>query len=149
MSSIPPPPALPPIEQRPPRRSTGRVIVALVVVIILIVAFGGYLAVLAPHMSVVSFTHGTAPTPVSVTDWQYSFTVTVRNSGYFTGNTTIVCTFSYVNVTGNGTSTYEGTREVKLSGGEQGDFDVSVTLPAANALASIIAQNKTWEVHLA
>jgi len=138
MSSAPPP-AWPPNQ---PRRNTAKVIVAIIVVVIFIGALGTYLFVLAPKLTIVDWSHQDLPNLAA----QYVFNVTVKNSGKLTGTTTIVCEFSYYN--GTGTRAFNGTKDVELGGGAQGQYDVPVTLPAFDAILSILSTNKSWNVHL-
>jgi len=141
-----PPPTLAPIPAAPPRKSKAKRIVAVIVVVILLGALGTYAFVLAPRMSVVDWSKTDVPFFKNATDWQYTFTVVVKNSGYLTGETTIVCEFSYV--ADSEDRTFDDSLRVQLKGGEQKEFTVQVAMPFADAVASILTQNKTASVHL-
>jgi len=148
-ASVPPPPPQAPIEYTQPTRvSKAKVAAAVIIVVLLIGSLGAYFLVLAPRMSIVSYTHAVGPLPESLAEWQYSFQVTVKNTGILSGKTTIVCEFSYVNNT-DVTRTFTGSNVVSLDGGEQGEYIVKVLLPLNDAAASILTQNKSWTVHLA
>ncbi len=125
----------------------------MIVVVLLIGGAGAYFFVLAPKMSVVDWSHADLPLSTSnITRWQYSYDVVVANSGYLTGQTTIVCTFTFQNGTAGGVPqfrSFEGSLRVQLKSGEQAEFTVQVILPWADAIFSMVTQNKTWSVHLA
>lgn len=147
-TSVPPPPPLAPIEYTQPKRiSKAKVVVAVIIVVLLIGALGAYFLVIAPRMSIVTSTHANGPFPETLEEWQYSFSVTVKNSGILSGKTTITCEFSYVNST-NVTKIFTGSMVVKLNGREQGEYTIKVLLPWIDAISSIGAQNKSWEVGL-
>ncbi len=130
------------------RRKTKVWPAALVVIVILIVVFSAYFFVLAPRMSIVNWTHTSSPIPQTVEEWQFTFTVMVKNSGILAGTTTIVCEFAYVNST-QGTRSFTGSLAVEIKGGEQAEYNVKVLLPVFDAMNAILTQNKTWNVRLA
>jgi len=149
MSSVPPPPPLAPINgDMPPRKNRARLIAAIIVVVLLVGGLAAYFLVLTPKMSIVDWSHANSPLPQTITDWQYTFTVTVKNSGILSGNSTIVCEFIYVNSTGV-SRTFTGSLAAHLKGGQQADYTVEVPIPLADALSSILTQNKSWNVRLA
>jgi flagellar basal body-associated protein FliL len=137
---------------QPRRKSKAKTAVAVIIVVILIGALGAYFFVLAPRMSIVDSTHAVSPTarplPEPLTHLQYTFNVTVKNSGILSGKATIVCEFWYVN-SSDVTKTFAGSRVVSLEGGQQGEFTINVLLPWDEAISSIISQTKSWEVKLA
>ena len=132
---------------QPKRKSKAKIVVAVVIVVLVIGAVGAYLLVLAPRMSIVNSTHTTTPWPETLEQWQYNFSVTVKNSGVLSGKMIIVCDFSYVNGT-NATKTFTGSMVVSLGGGQHEEYTVKVMLPWNDAAASILAQNKSWEAKL-
>jgi len=135
------------MKAREPEKSAAKVVIAVIIVVLLLGGLGVYYFVLAPRFSIVEWSHDNTPLPVSITDWKYGFTVTVKNAGVLGGATTIVCDFAYTNAT-QVTYSFEGELRVSLNSGEQGDFEINVLLPWDDAVLSTLTQNKSWSVHL-
>jgi len=114
---------------------------AIIVVAIFMGALGTYFFVLAPSISIVDWSH-TDSNP-----WQHVFTVTVKNSGKLTGNATIVCEYSFMNSTRM--NTFNGTLSIKLKGGEQAQYQVTIALSLLDGVSSLVGTDKSWNVRLA
>ena len=150
----PPPPPLPPMNPMDPRKSRAKVVAAIVVALIIVIALSGYLLVVAPRISIVTWTHADDPA-FSSENASYAFNVTVKNSGILGGGATIECHITFnatlINITLGNTTTphsYTGILAVKLGGGEQAEYEINVLLPDFMGVVSMF-ESKNWSVNLA